>query len=576
MGTGAFATVPRGARRPNVLLILTDDQGWGDLHSHGNERLDTPVLDRLGSSGVRFDRFFVSPLCSPCRSSLLTGRHHLRSNVLSTTGGLEVLSSDEVTLAEALKPAGYVTGCFGKWHNGLYYPSTANGQGFDEFFGFRGGFFPTYFDPELEHNQQKVRTKGFMSDILTDAAIRFIEANRSRPFFCYLPYNHPHSPLQAPDELFAKYSRRGFAPKEAAIYAMVERLDTNIGRLLARLAALGLAENTIVIYASDNGANSQRYNGGMRGYKGSVHEGGVRVPLFICWPGQLPSGAVVRQIAAHTDLFPTILELSGVPMPRTLPLDGVSLVPLLHGRTSGWPDRMLYTISGRLGPDGQQVPPFPGSVRTQRYRWASERGEEGLYDMVEDPNETVNVAGKLPDVARRLRQAYLDWFQSASPGVYRCSPIAVGYNEANPVELQAQHCHFDGNTKFFGHGWEGDWATNFRTAGDSIHWNLNVVQPGRYQTALTYTCPAQNVGTKFRVEAARAHAEAAVRRAHDPAAIPQPDRVPRWEVPVKQFAELPVGVLELNKGPVQLVVRAPEVPGESKLEVRSVILKRLA
>ena len=202
-------------RRPNILLILADDMGWGDLRCHGNDRLDTPVLDKLKSQSVELDYFYVSPICSPTRSSLLSGRHHLRLRVVNTTNALEVMHGDEVTIAEALKPAGYVTGCFGKWHNGSNQPSTARGQGFDEFFGFSGGFFSNYFDPELEHNGVVAPRKGFITDVIADAALAFIERQRGQPFFCYVPFNACHSPMQAPADLFAKYSQRGFAPMAA-------------------------------------------------------------------------------------------------------------------------------------------------------------------------------------------------------------------------------------------------------------------------------------------------------------------------------------------------------------------------
>jgi len=194
------------ALRPNILLILADDMGWGDLGCHGNDKLATPTLATLQSQSVELEHFYVSPVCSPTRASLLTGRHHFRLRVLNTTSGLEVMHGDEITLAEVLKPAGYVSGCFGKWHNGANHPSTARDQGFDEFFGFNGGFFSNYFDPALEHNGVTKMRKGFITDVLADAAMGFIEKHRAQPFFCYVPFNACHSPMQAPDDLFAKYT----------------------------------------------------------------------------------------------------------------------------------------------------------------------------------------------------------------------------------------------------------------------------------------------------------------------------------------------------------------------------------
>lgn len=292
---------------PNIVLILTDDQGWGDLGMHGNQWLSTPNTDRIATEGAQFERFFVSPLCAPTRASLLTGRYHLRTGTASVTGGLETMRSEEITIAEALKAAGYATACFGKWHNGEHYPENPSGQGFDEFFGFCAGHWRNYFDPILEKNGQPVNTTGFITNIITDSALSFIERNQDRPFFCYIPYNAPHEPFQVSDRYFDVYKAKGLDDRTAAIYGMCENMDMNIGRILKTLEKLGLDENTIVIFATDNGPNGQRYNGGMKGTKGSVDEGGVRAPLFIRWPAKIKPGTLVKQLSAHIDIFPTIL-----------------------------------------------------------------------------------------------------------------------------------------------------------------------------------------------------------------------------------------------------------------------------
>ena len=382
-------------RRPNVLLIITDDQGWGDIYSHGNDKLDTPVLDKLAADGARFDRFFVSPLCAPTRASLLTGRYHLRTGTHGVTRGQETMRSEEVTLAEIFRQAGYTTGCFGKWHNGAHYPYHPNGQGFDEFFGFCGGHWNNYFNTTLEHNGEPVKTSGYVTDVLTDAAMTFVEKNKDRPFFCYLPYNAPHSPWQVPDKYFGKYKARGFDDMTACAYGMCENLDDNIGRLLSKLDDLGLAGDTIVLFLTDNGPNSDRYNGGMKGRKGSAHEGGIRVPLFIRWPGHINPGTAVRQIAAHIDLLPTLVELCRLPMPRTLPLDGINLAPLLKGETANWPDRMIFTHKGPSG-----------SVRTERWRAVGTGKIWELYDMIADPGQKRNVAKQYMQLVKELRAAY--------------------------------------------------------------------------------------------------------------------------------------------------------------------------
>ena len=375
------------ADRPNVLLILTDDQGWGDVHSHGNERLDTPNLDRLAAQGARFERFFVSPVCAPTRAALLTGRYSLRCGVHGVTRGHETMRSEEVTIAELLRDAGYATGCFGKWHNGAHWPTDPHGQGFDRFAGFAAGHWNNYFDPLLPYPPRHaatriepadpdgpVRTEGYIADIFTDAALRFmgeqqIGEKRDEPWFCYVPFNTPHWPPQVGERLFEKYLARGFGPENAAAYAMVENLDRNVGRLLAALDQWGLAEDTIVLFLTDNGPNGNRFNGGMRGRKGSAHEGGVRVPLFVRWPGRIEPGTTIERNAMHIDLLPTLCELCNVPLPEGRELDGESLVPLLTGGAAGWPDRRLFTFKDWRGePNGRSgaVPHRPLAVRPRR------------------------------------------------------------------------------------------------------------------------------------------------------------------------------------------------------------------
>ncbi|GMV94078.1 MAG: hypothetical protein AMXMBFR82_38560 [Candidatus Hydrogenedentota bacterium] len=322
LGTAALCGAPiaraaESARRPNILVILTDDQGWGDIHSHGNDTIVTPVLDRLASEGARFDRFYVSPVCAPTRAAFLTGRYYLRTGVDGVTHREEVMRSEERTLAEVLKDAGYATGCFGKWHNGAQYPNHPNGQGFDEFFGFCAGHWNNYFDTTLERNGNPVETKGYINDVVTDAALDFIDAHADAPFFCYVPYNTPHSPFQVPDRYFDPFKEQGLDDTLACVYGMVKSIDDNVGRLLDRLESHGLADDTIVVFFGDNGPNSERYNGGMLGRKGSVHEGGVRNALFMRWPGHIPPGTEVKPIAAAIDLLPTLAELADVPVRST-------------------------------------------------------------------------------------------------------------------------------------------------------------------------------------------------------------------------------------------------------------------
>ena len=313
--------------KPNILLILTDDQGYGDLGIHGNEVVKTPNLDRLASESARFDRFYVSPLCAPTRASLLTGRYHLRTGVVSVSNGLETLNSEEYTLAELLFDQGYRTGIFGKWHNGQHHPNHPLSQGFEVFTGFAAGHWSNYFDTHLEKNGEEMPFKGYLPDILTNEAIDFIRKNKEQPFFAYLSINTPHSPHQVPDEYFLPYKEAGLDDELASIYGMVSNTDDNVGRVLDLLQELDLTENTLVIFMTDNGPNGQRFNAGMKGIKGSVHEGGVRVPSFWKWPGKITPG-IISTSAAHIDVLPTIASFLGVENTGQKPLDGISLIPL--------------------------------------------------------------------------------------------------------------------------------------------------------------------------------------------------------------------------------------------------------
>jgi len=558
-----------GGRRPNVVLILTDDQGWGDVHSHGNAKIDTPALDGLAAAGARFDRFFVSPLCAPTRASVLTGRYHLRTGTHGVTRGQEIMRSEEVTIAEVLKAAGYVTGCFGKWHNGSYWPHHPNGQGFDEFLGFCAGHWNNYFDTTLDHNGKEVKAKGYITDVLTDAAIEFIRANRASPFFCYVPYNAPHSPFQVPDKYWDKYKTRGLDARTACVYAMCENIDDNVARILTALDELKLADNTVVFFLTDNGPNGRRFNGEMAGTKGSNWEGGCRVPCFVRWRGRIRRGKVIRPIAAHVDLLPTIAEIGGVQRPKTRPLDGLSLLPLLTGSAADWPDRMLFE---------------KGAVRTQRWRLQvggrRRRGPKGapqLFDMLADPGQKKDVAAKHADVAGKLTKAYRQWYAEVSKGLEGMPPaLPVGYAERPVVTLLAPECRMQGALRYQqGRGWANDWITNWRTTGDRASWDVDVVRAGSFVVALLYTCSAADVGSKVCVEAGNARVEGVVATAHDPKPIPSPDRVPRKEVREKVWAELPLGTIELPKGKTTLTVRALRVAGKQVFDLKALRLTRV-
>ncbi|MEM7603426.1 MAG: sulfatase-like hydrolase/transferase, partial [Verrucomicrobiota bacterium] len=283
---------------PNVVIFLTDDQGWGDLSFHGNTNLDTPHIDSLAIDGASFENFYVCAVCAPTRAEFLTGRYHYKTGVSGVSEGTERINTDEVTLADHFKAAGYATGAFVKWHTGTQAPYPQNDRGFDEFYGFTSGHWGHYFSPPLDHNRKLVQGEGYVVDDFTNHAIQFIEENQDQPFFCYLPYNTPHAPMMIDDQFYDRFAKMDpemkyrDAGKEdlmmtRAALAMCENIDWNVGRVLSTLESLGLKDNTVVIFFCDNGPNSYRWNGGMRGKKGHVDEGGLRSPFFIRWPGKI-------------------------------------------------------------------------------------------------------------------------------------------------------------------------------------------------------------------------------------------------------------------------------------------------
>ena len=554
------------ARKPNIVLIMSDDQGWADIHSHGNPMLDTPVMDRLAASGTRLDRFFVSPVCAPTRAGLLTGRYPLRTGTTGVTRGRETMRSDEITIAQVLKTAGYTTACFGKWHNGAHYPYHPNGKGFDQFLGFCAGHWNNYFDTQLDQNGEPVRTQGYITDVLTDAAMAFIDKNRNRPFFCYLPYNAPHSPYQLPKKYFDKYRSRGADDELASVYGMIENLDDNLGRLLQKLDELKLAEDTIVIFIGDNGAGTERFNAGMRGRKGSTHEGGIRVPCFIRWPGHIQAGSNTDRIAAHIDLLPTLVELAGVQQARTLPLDGISLVPLLLGESENWPDRMIFTGFRNRG-----------SVRTQRYRLVVQEEEPvELFDMAADPGQLKNIAGERPEITSKLKQAYDEWHEEVTGPGLEVPPVPVGHRQRKLVELPAHEGHLEGGVKYQGvQGWANDWVTGWTDIDMSVYWDIDVVREGSYEVTLMYTCSQRELGSKMCVQIASERLEGIVEKAHDPAPVPSPDRVKRKEVYEKIWAPLTLGTVRLEKRQTRLYVKALNIPANSALDLKAVRIRQL-
>ncbi|MFW5774478.1 MAG: arylsulfatase, partial [Tangfeifania sp.] len=391
--------------KPNIILILTDDQGWGDLGHHGNRNIATPNIDKLAQQGVSFENFYVSPVCSPTRAELLTGRYHPRGGVYSTSAGGERLNLDETAIAEIFKDAGYATAAYGKWHNGMQPPYHPNARGFDDYYGFCSGHWGNYFSPMLEHNGQIVQGEGFIIDDFTGHGLEFIEQNKNQPFFLYLPFNTPHSPMQVPDKWWNEFENKELEMRHRdlekedidftrAALAMCENIDWNVGRIADKVDELNLANNTIIIYMSDNGPNSWRWNGGMKGRKGSIDEGGVRSPFFIKWSGTIEPGKNVEEIAAAIDLLPTLSEMAGIEITSEKPLDGISLKPLILKDNPVWKERMIFCHWNNRT-----------SVRNQKYRLDN---NNRLFDIENDRGQKTDISDQYPEITSKLVSAKIN------------------------------------------------------------------------------------------------------------------------------------------------------------------------
>jgi arylsulfatase A len=566
--TAAIAQQDRSGRRPNVLLIMTDDQGYGDNTVSGNTILRTPALAKLAAESARIDRFYVSPVCAPTRSSLLTGRYHLRCGVWGVTGGRETMRTSEVTLAEALKQAGYRTGLVGKWHLGEHYPYDPHNQGFDEFTGFRLGHWNRYQDPPLEHNGKPIQTKGYIADVFTDEAIGFIDRSGSQPFFLYLAYNTPHSPFIVPDRDYDRFEGKGLSVPIASIYAMIENLDANIGRLMTHLDRAGAARDTIVLFLCDNGPTAgARFNAGLRGMKGGVYEGGIRSPLWIRYPGRIEAKDIPGP-SAHIDLYPTLLDLCKVRRPPGPPIDGISLAPTI---TEGakLPDRFLFTHQA-----GNRVrAPFPGAVRDRR--WSLINGKE-LYDLQADPGEQTDVSAAHPEVVTRMATAYEKWFNEVADECgFEQPAIHVGYEEENPVVLQTTRATLSGGVKYFGgNGYAHDWATAWSESG-LAEWKVEVVRDGDYEARALYLSEPSAMGAKLSLGSGKEVASANIDQAAA-ATEPLPTGLRQVSPHYQEFAwrTLNLGKLQLKKGRQNLALGIRGEGAAGVRGVKSVVLRR--
>lgn len=501
--------------RPNILIIITDDQGYGDLGYTGNPHVKTPVIDQFAKESIRLTNFYVSPVCAPTRSSLMTGRYSLRTGIHDTYNGGAIMAASEVTIAEMLKQADYTTGIFGKWHLGDNYPSRPNDQGFDEsIIHLSGGmgqvgdittFFKgdsSYFDPVLWHNGEQQAYQGYCSDIFASEAIRFIQENQESPFFCYLSFNAPHTPLQVPDEYYQMYKdidpTSGFANdkrpfpdmseknKEDArkVYGMVSNLDDNIGKVLNTLDELDMIENTLVIFMTDNGPQQPRYVGGMRGRKGSVYRGGVRVPFFLRYPAQFTESQDITTTTAHIDILPTIADLCQIPLPKNRVIDGKSLLPLLRGETVNWANRPLFFNWTRKYPElYRNVALQQGAYKlVGQASYNADIADFELFNIEDDPYEQHNLVDKETELAHDLKQSLDQSFFELinSPNLVNPPYIVIGSEQENPVILNRNDAG----------GERGMWAQ------EEIYgkWRVDIMEEGYYNFTFRFLNPIENKG----------------------------------------------------------------------------------
>jgi len=590
---GVSAAASR-ATPPNVVIFLADDAGWGDYGINGNTSVRTPYIDSIGRDGAQFDRFYVSSVCAPTRAEFLTGRYHPRGGVRGVSTGLERLNTDEKTVADAFKARGYATGAFGKWHNGSQWPYHPMARGFDEYYGHTAGHWGEFFDPPLEHNGKMIQGEGYIVDLCTDQSLAFIEKNRANPFLCYIPFTTPHAPWAVPQNYWERFKGKSIAQtatdpaQEDADHtrcalAMMENQDDNVGRVLRKLDELGLRENTIVIYFTDNGPNTWRWNGGMKGRKGSTDEGGLRSPLLVRWPAKIKPATVVRDISGAVDLLPTLTSLAGIPRVGDKPLDGIDLSPVLLGTRTSLPERLIFSHqNGNV------------SVRSQRHR-LDNRGV--LFDLIADPGQTTDITTLEPAIAARLSQAVSDWRQdvlgtssnvAASPSAKSGKakgksapmvlpddrPFSVGYAEFPWAPLPARDGIPHGGVQRSASAPNSSYFVNWTTTDDRMTWDIEVNTTGTYDVVIDYTCPVADAGSLIEVRFNQTTLTGIVAPGWDPPLYTNQDTLtrPSAESHMKEFRPLSLGSVRLEKGRGTLTLRALKVPGKYVMDVRRINL----
>ncbi|WP_308949690.1 arylsulfatase [Thalassobacterium maritimum] len=480
----AWPVCSQAADKPNVIIVITDDQGYGDLGFTGNPAVKTPHIDQLRSEGTLLNDFHVDPTCAPTRSALMTGRYSARVGVWHTVQGRNMLRRREVTMADIFADNGYATGLFGKWHLGDVYPYRPEDRGFQQAVYHQAGgvgqapdyWGNDYFDDTYIVNGKPQRFEGFCTDVWFGEGMKFIQANKDKPFFAYISTNAPHKPLYAPLEYSEPYEGDPRVP-HPELYGMITNIDDNVAKLMQMLEDEGLAENTILVFMTDNGTaagldGGRGYDGGMRGEKNSEYDGGHRVPFILRWPaGGIEAGKSVERLTAHFDILPTFIDLIGLDAPA-IDFDGTSLRELLYGDDSDWPERALVVESQRV------VDPIKwrkSAVMTDEWRLVN--GTE-LYQIEADPKQQNDVSADYPEVFKRMRAEYDHFWDDVSREHDLTSYMVIGADEAPIVTLSS-------------HDWLLDqlppWNQTHIIRGDvavESFWAIEVEQTGEYEISL--------------------------------------------------------------------------------------------
>ena len=496
--------------RPNILLIQADDLGFDDVGTNGNRTVETPQLDRLARESVQLAEFNVCSVCAPTRASLLTGRHFWRTGVSGVHAGKDFLGLDEVTLADSLRRGGYATGMWGKWHSGKtdgYFPWE---RGFDQAFMAR---LYDHQDNAGTSNGRPEQTSGPVAQAITDKALGFIEQNQDRPFLAYVSYLTCHAPWVAPAALVQKYRDRGLSEALATLYGMIDEMDQQVGRLLARLDALDLTRNTVVVFLSDNGPErydsrlgqqsdrdwADRNGHGLRGQKGQNFENGVKSILLARWPGRFRP-ATVERLVDITDLYPTLLDLAGVGHAGALPLDGRSVAPYLLGDTRGLGERRAFIAQWHPFEFGKPQEHNPVvnkaglrfeeqsiAIRDERYKLSYFWGQGYLFDLKNDPQEKTNLLASRPDLVRPLRDELVKWFEGIKrePGSFVAPEFQIGLDrKTQSLVLACGPSRVGGNVQ--NHNFDVD---GFQKRGDFAEYRIRVRTAGAYRIGLAYDAP---------------------------------------------------------------------------------------